>query len=65
LSFAARVGKDRLEKACQRALQYGDYGYHTIRTILERGLDKNTDDEPKDDQSVPRTKISEVKITIK
>jgi len=53
LSFAARVGKERLEKACQRALQYGDYGYHTIRTILERGLDKNTDDEPKDDQSVP------------
>jgi len=56
LSFAARVGKERLENACKRALQYGDYGYHTIRTILERGLDKNIDDELKENQSVPSHK---------
>lgn len=41
LSFSARVGKERLEKACRRAMQYGDYSYHTIRVILERGLDKD------------------------
>jgi transposase len=29
LSYAARVGKERLNNACRRALQYGDYGYHT------------------------------------
>ncbi len=39
LSFAARVGKERLNNACCRAHQYGDYGYQTIRAILERGLD--------------------------
>ena len=30
-SFAARVGKERLNNACRRAMQYGDYGYQTIR----------------------------------
>ncbi len=54
LSFAARVGKDRLNNACRRALQYGDYGYQTIRAILERGLDGNTDEvEPGNDQPLP------------
>jgi len=45
LSFAARVGKDRLNNACTRALQFGDYGYQTIRAILERGLDRNPHDQ--------------------
>jgi transposase len=53
LSFAARVGKERLNNACKRALQYGDYGYQTIRAILERGLDQNTDEEPGNDQPLP------------
>ena len=53
LSFAARVGKERLNNACKRALQYGDYGYQTIRAILERGLDRNTDEEPGNDQPLP------------
>jgi transposase len=53
LSFAARVGKERLNNACARALQYGDYGYQTIRVILEKGLDKNTDDEPGGDGTLP------------
>lgn len=39
LSFAGRVGKQRLNNACRRAHQFGDYSYHTIRAILERGLD--------------------------
>jgi transposase len=54
LSFAARVGKERLNNACRRALQYGDYGYQTIKAILERGLDGNTDEaEPGSDQPLP------------
>jgi hypothetical protein len=39
LSFAARVGQQRLNNACRRAHQFGDYSYQTIRAILERGLD--------------------------
>jgi len=53
LSFAARAGKERLNNACRRALQFGDYGYQTIRAILERGLDRNTEDEQDGDQSLP------------
>ena len=56
LSFAGRLSKDRLNNACKRAIQYGDYGYHTIRVILERGLDRNKDDEPEDNQSLPSHK---------
>jgi len=36
LSFASKVGNDRLDKACHRALLYRDYSYMTIKTILER-----------------------------
>lgn len=41
LSFAARAGHKRLNDACKRAMQYGDYSYHTIRIILEKGYDKS------------------------
>ena len=53
LSFAARVGKERLNNACRRAIQYGDYGYQTIKAILERGLDGDTEDQPGSDQPLP------------
>ncbi|MEI6766359.1 MAG: IS21 family transposase [Bacteroidota bacterium] len=54
LSFVARVGKVRLNNACRRALQYGDYSYQTIRTILEKGLDDQAMlDDPDDDPSMP------------
>jgi transposase len=39
LSFAKKVGNERLIKACQRALDYGIYNYKTIQKILENGLD--------------------------
>jgi len=42
LGFAKRVGQQRLENACERALHYHAYSYHTIRNILEKGLDKLT-----------------------
>jgi transposase len=40
LSFAKKVGKERLNNACSRALCYGDYKYSIIKKILEKGLDK-------------------------
>jgi transposase len=45
LNFAKRVGDERLTKACQRALGYGIYNYKIIRKILEKGLEKQNDDE--------------------
>jgi transposase len=43
LSFAKKVGNDRLVKACQRALAYGIYNYGIIDQILKAGLDKFND----------------------
>ena len=45
LSFAKKVGNERLAKACRRALEYGIYNYRTIKKILEKGLDMQNDDE--------------------
>ena len=39
LCFAAKVGNDRLTKACQRALDCGSYNYRTIKKILESGIE--------------------------
>lgn len=39
LSYASRVGSSRLNKACMRAIHYGEYSYHAIRSIIEKGLD--------------------------
>jgi len=39
LSFASKVGNERLDKACRRALMYRDYSYMTIKTIIERRMD--------------------------
>lgn len=40
LSFAKRVGHQRLIKACQRGHAYGLYHYRAIEDILQRGLDQ-------------------------
>jgi len=39
LSFARRVGTERLVKACQRAAEYNLFHYKIIETILQKGLD--------------------------
>lgn len=54
LSFASRAGKERLNNACLRAMQYNDYGYHTIKAILEKGLDR---DVPGDEPNLPDVPI--------
>jgi len=40
LRLAEKYGKDRLEQACARANAFGDPRYRTVKTILERELDK-------------------------
>jgi transposase len=44
--LADKYGPARLNAACLRALAYGDPGYRTIKTILERGLDQQPEPVP-------------------
>ena len=44
LSFAKKVGNERLISACQRALGYELYNYKTIQKILEKGLESQEDE---------------------
>ena len=53
LTFAKKVGNDRLIKACQRALGYGAYNYKTIQKILERELDLKDAPEETDHLQMP------------
>lgn len=40
LRLSDKYGHDRLEQACARANAFGDPAYRTVKTILERGLDR-------------------------
>lgn len=40
LRLSQRYGKERLEAACQRALEVGAPSYRSVRSILEVGLDR-------------------------
>jgi transposase len=40
LRLEEKYGPERLEQACARANAFGDPGYRTVKTILERELDK-------------------------
>lgn len=44
ISFAKRVGEQRLIKACARAHQIGYYNYRIIEEILKNNLDKQDED---------------------
>ncbi len=46
LSFAKKVGEERLSNACKRALDYQVYNYKIIQKILENGLDKLYNENP-------------------
>lgn len=52
LSFSTRTSFERLNNACRRAHQYGDYSYQTIRVILEKKLENNIDEDIS--QELPR-----------
>ena len=45
IHLADRYGAERLGAACTRALAFGDPSYRTIKTILERGLDQQAENE--------------------
>lgn len=38
--LADRYGEERLEAACHRALAHSAWSYHSVKTILEKGLDR-------------------------
>jgi hypothetical protein len=40
LALAGKTSKERLENACRRALHFESYYYKTVKTILEKSLDK-------------------------
>lgn len=48
LSYAKKVGNERLSKACRRALDHDTYNYKIIQNILENGLDKLIEDDDQD-----------------
>ena len=39
LGFERKVGRERFIKACQRAIEYENYSYHAIKSILENKYD--------------------------
>jgi transposase len=45
LGFERKVGRERLINACKRAIEYENYSYHAIKSILENKLDMLTYDE--------------------
>lgn len=40
LGNRSEVGGQRLENACRRALEYRSYSYKSVRSILEKGMDR-------------------------
>jgi transposase len=40
LGFARRVGNERLNNACNRAIYYQSFSYNSIKNILDKGLDR-------------------------
>jgi hypothetical protein len=52
LSFGRDYTPQRLEKTCQRALNYHKAGYHTIERILKAGLDQ-VEELPFDQPDIP------------
>lgn len=46
LAWRDRVGDERLEAACRRALRFGDPSYKTVKGILKQGLEAAPEPEP-------------------
>jgi len=42
IGLGRRYGKDRLEAASRRAVQLQAHSYHSVKSILERGLDRQS-----------------------
>ena len=56
LSYAKKVGHERMTRACRRAIDFNTYNYKIIQSILENGLDKlieeNTDENLPDHNNI-------------
>jgi transposase len=52
LKLATKVGSQRLNSACSRALEYGIYNYKIVQNILEKNLDKSLPEES-NDKTIP------------
>jgi hypothetical protein len=57
LKLAPKVGNERMNNACKRALEYGIYNYKIVQTILEKNLDKSSPDNPGNDDLPPHDNI--------
>lgn len=44
LNLSKKYGNERLNQACERALQYNCYSYKSIKNMLEKGLDKTQEE---------------------
>jgi transposase len=53
LSLGKKVGPERLNNACRRAIEYGICNYKIVQTILEKQLDMEEVSEPKSDTLLP------------
>lgn len=52
LSLEKKVGKERLNSACERALEFNIHNYKIVQNILEKGLDQ-VDHNEDNDQHLP------------
>ena len=46
LQLGQKHGRDRLERACQRALRYGACSYRSVASILKHGLEDRPEEKP-------------------
>ena len=53
LSLARKVGTERLLNACRRAHSYGVYNYPIVLQILEKNMDRLSDEEQQQSQNMP------------
>ena len=53
LSLGKKVGYQRLNNACKRAITFNSYNYMAIQSILERGLDQIEDEGPSTQLKMP------------
>ncbi|MBX9853021.1 MAG: IS21 family transposase [Cytophagaceae bacterium] len=53
LSYAKKVGNQRLNNACLRAIEYQSYNYQVVKSILEKGLDQTSTKADYDQYSLP------------
>jgi transposase len=44
INLAKKFGDSRLELACKRANEYGAFAYSKVRNILDKNLEKETED---------------------